>query len=81
MSKNALRKNLASFLGSGGHRFDGSLFSTTTQPVPIGQGQQVEIGVCLAGGQKTTLFSTPQSLKAYCRRSGVSDRVSDVFVS
>ena len=38
-------------------------------------------GVCLAGGQKTTLFSTPQSLKAYCRRSGVSDRVSDVFVS
>jgi uncharacterized protein len=40
-----------------------------------------EFGVCLAGGQKTTLFSTPQSLKAYCRRSGVSDRVSDVFVS
>ncbi len=40
-----------------------------------------QLGVCLAGGQKTTLFSTPQSLKAYCRRSGVSDRVSDVFVS
>lgn len=49
MSKNALRKNLASFLGSGGHRFDGSLFSTTTQPVPIGQGQQVEIEKLRAG--------------------------------